>query len=571
MTSGQPQTFGQLLRRHRIAADLTQEALAARAGLSARGISDMERGLRQAPYHDTVSRLAEALGLSPAERAQFAAAARGRRALSHRGAPDDRAVAPSVTPETSSVSMSLRALTPAATPSREIDPYVADQLVTERIVPSSLEPRGRATPGIRWGGMLLLGALLGVTLFSIGGAAPAPWAGGGTVCMATDFPLTGGDWGPWGVTLEHAVALAVQQNRALGHGYTLDVINRDESRWPTVQANQRQGAQDVASLAQNACVMGVIGPAFSTDAEAEMPITANAGLVMISPATTNPGLTMRIYASLWGVDFDHLHPVGKKTSYFRTVPNDSFQGVELAAFASRQPPHGLGARSAFVVDDHTPDGESMAGTFIQEFFALGGAIVGTDGLPFGGAARIAELAARIALARPDVVCYGGLDPVGGGLLEAQLIHAGYTGYFVGGDGIAPVPTFINQLGNGVTSGIYGIVPVLDPATLTSGPAARFMRDYQARYPGETSAGNFDGYTASAYDAAMILITAIKQVIASGQRVTRAAVLTQVQNIDYVGVMGRITFDQNGDTSHGIFTVFTVRNGGWVPEPELLDV
>jgi transcriptional regulator with XRE-family HTH domain len=38
--------FGALLRRYREEAGLTQEALAERAGLSARGISDLERGIR---------------------------------------------------------------------------------------------------------------------------------------------------------------------------------------------------------------------------------------------------------------------------------------------------------------------------------------------------------------------------------------------------------------------------------------------------------------------------------------------------------------------------------------------
>ena len=55
--------FGDVLRRYRIAAGLTQEALAERAALSARGISDLERAARTHPYPATVRRLAEALGL----------------------------------------------------------------------------------------------------------------------------------------------------------------------------------------------------------------------------------------------------------------------------------------------------------------------------------------------------------------------------------------------------------------------------------------------------------------------------------------------------------------------------
>jgi predicted ATPase/DNA-binding XRE family transcriptional regulator len=69
-------SFGALLRRYRESAGLTQEALAQRAGLSVRGISDLERGLRQAPRRDTVNLLAEALDLPMRQRALLSAAAR---------------------------------------------------------------------------------------------------------------------------------------------------------------------------------------------------------------------------------------------------------------------------------------------------------------------------------------------------------------------------------------------------------------------------------------------------------------------------------------------------------------
>jgi transcriptional regulator with XRE-family HTH domain len=60
------QSFAEVLRRYRIAAGLSQEALAERAGLSLRGISDLERGLSRTPRLHTLSRLADALGLEPA-------------------------------------------------------------------------------------------------------------------------------------------------------------------------------------------------------------------------------------------------------------------------------------------------------------------------------------------------------------------------------------------------------------------------------------------------------------------------------------------------------------------------
>src|SRR5581483_11321149 len=58
--------FGGLLRRFRLGAGLTQEELAERAGLSPRGISDLERGVNRAPYRTTVERLIDALGLDEA-------------------------------------------------------------------------------------------------------------------------------------------------------------------------------------------------------------------------------------------------------------------------------------------------------------------------------------------------------------------------------------------------------------------------------------------------------------------------------------------------------------------------
>jgi len=76
METTQPTIFGDLLKRHRTAAGLAQEALAERARLSRKAVSALECGERLAPRRDTVRLLADALGLTDAERAAFEAAAR---------------------------------------------------------------------------------------------------------------------------------------------------------------------------------------------------------------------------------------------------------------------------------------------------------------------------------------------------------------------------------------------------------------------------------------------------------------------------------------------------------------
>src|SRR5258708_29439643 len=69
-------SFGALLRAPRRAAGLPQAELAERAGLSWRGVNDLERGARRTPHRDTLARLVAALGLTGEERAALEAAAR---------------------------------------------------------------------------------------------------------------------------------------------------------------------------------------------------------------------------------------------------------------------------------------------------------------------------------------------------------------------------------------------------------------------------------------------------------------------------------------------------------------
>jgi tetratricopeptide (TPR) repeat protein/transcriptional regulator with XRE-family HTH domain len=68
--------FGARLGAVRQLAGLSQEDLAERSGLSVRAISNLERGRTRAPHPDSVRRLADALDLHEAARAEFFAAAR---------------------------------------------------------------------------------------------------------------------------------------------------------------------------------------------------------------------------------------------------------------------------------------------------------------------------------------------------------------------------------------------------------------------------------------------------------------------------------------------------------------
>src|ERR1051326_3241773 len=83
--------FGVLLRRYRTEAAVSQAELAERAGLSLRGVSDLERGLRRWPHEYTVRRLADALLLDESGRRTLLAAARKDFGRRHPSIRDDSA------------------------------------------------------------------------------------------------------------------------------------------------------------------------------------------------------------------------------------------------------------------------------------------------------------------------------------------------------------------------------------------------------------------------------------------------------------------------------------------------
>ncbi len=77
-TAADRSSFGALLRAFRLATNLSQEALAERAAMSADGISALERGVNRAPQRETLALLVDALELEPQQRTAIEAAAQRR-------------------------------------------------------------------------------------------------------------------------------------------------------------------------------------------------------------------------------------------------------------------------------------------------------------------------------------------------------------------------------------------------------------------------------------------------------------------------------------------------------------
>jgi branched-chain amino acid transport system substrate-binding protein len=397
--------------------------------------------------------------------------------------------------------------------------------------------------------ILARGAFVAIALSSLGLAACGAGGGGGNKALkiGTDFPVSGTDAA---VTLpaQYGVQLAVQQNKDLGNGYTLSEVDKNDEG--TSGADASIGASNINQLIADSSVMAIVGPFNSGVAKQEIPIANQNTIVLISPTNTNPGLTKSEFAQENGINFALLHPAGKPESYFRLAGTDDVQGKVDADIALADP---VNATTAYVVDDNTTYGKGLAKVFTSEFTGKSGKILGSISITPAQVSNLPTLATTITNLKPTVVFYGGVTSGGGGALKAALVAKGGNMAMVGGDGIADDPAWLTTAGAAAVN-TYGTVAAPDISGLTSASAQKFISDYKAAFPGK----DLLPYSASAYDAALIEITAIKHLIAAGKDVTRAAVRDEVAGISYDGVTGHIAFDANGDNSgNKVYSVYGV--------------
>jgi branched-chain amino acid transport system substrate-binding protein len=386
---------------------------------------------------------------------------------------------------------------------------------------------------------------------------PAP-TGSTVIKIATDLPVSGKDI-RLGKPAENGAHLAVDQANAnhILAGYTLVFAPKDDVG-PRGANDPAVGARNVTALVADALVAGMVGPLNSRVAVAELPITNQAPLAQISPATTNPCLSKE--RAEWECSgftslLPTLRPTGKVTS-FRIAPTDDQQGPAAADFVLKT----LQLQKVYVIDDADPYGIGLAHGFIKQFLASGGTVLGYSRQP-GPIPSYLELLTQIATLHPDAIYFGGIDATGGTLIRQQMQHvAGLEQLpFLGADGMM-TPGFASTIG--LAGGpVYATVAVVD--TMSSAAAATFNRQYDAVY----GSANRNVYSALAYDCANVLIQAIKTALANGAHppqhsedtalasAFRQAVITAMQDLSFHGVTGHHTFDESGDTTNKLLSVY----------------
>jgi len=330
------------------------------------------------------------------------------------------------------------------------------------------------------------------------GKAPA----GGEILVGHFTSLTGSE-ATWGVSTDNGVQMAVAEANAQGgvNGRSIKVITYDD------QGKQQEAATAVTRLITQDQVVAVLGEVASSRSLAGGALAQRFGVPMISPSSTNPKVT----------------EIGDMI--FRVCFIDPFQGYACAKFARGEPLKAQKVATLFNRSQIYSAG--LNDTFKQHFTDMGGTITTEQAYADGDTDFSAQLT-NIRETQPDVVFIPGYytEVVN---IARQARRLGLTLPLLGGDGWDAED--LKNAGDALDGCCFSNHYCHDEQR----PVVRdFVQRYQAahnRVP--------DGMAATGYDAARILIDAMRRAKSLGGKDLAAAI---AETKDFAGVTGIITMD-----------------------------
>ena len=350
-------------------------------------------------------------------------------------------------------------------------------------------------------------------------------------------PLSG-DLSALGLGIQHSVELAVKQANESNAipGWKLEVAAKDDEAKPDV------GKNAATALSSDTDVIGVVGTLNTSVSQQVQPVLAPKNIVQVSPANTGPGLTQ---GANWQTDPKRPYP-----TYFRTCTTDAVQGP----FAARYLYETAKITKVATIHDKKAYGQGLVGTFTEEFKKLGGTVVEAETINPDDSNYQAVISA-IKPSAPQAIYYGGEYPQAGPLSQ-QMKAAGLNVPLMGGDGIYD-PKYVTLAGktsdNDLATSVGAPVDTLDSAK-------KFVADYNAQGYKDPYAA-YGGYS---FDAANSIINALKTSLkdASDAESARQATVDAMSKVSFDGVTGKVAFDQYGDTTSKVLTVYKVADGKW---------
>ncbi|WP_242612902.1 branched-chain amino acid ABC transporter substrate-binding protein [Janibacter limosus] len=370
-----------------------------------------------------------------------------------------------------------------------------------------------------------------------GGSSDGAGSGDKVVKIGVISPLSG-DLSALGLGIQHSVELAAKQANDSGDlgDWKIEVVPEDDEGKPEV------GKNAASKLASDKDVIGVVGTLNSSVAGPVQPILDKAKITMVSPANTNPTLTRGAKPA--------DAPERVYDSYFRTCTTDAIQGP----FAARYLYEKAGIKELATVHDKKTYGQGLVDAFSAEYKKLGGKIVAAETIN-PDEDKFSAVVSSLKAKKPKAVYYGGEYPQAAPLSQ-QMKAGGLDVPLMGGDGIFS-PEFIKLAGKDAAGDLATSVGA-PTASLDAGK--KFLDDYEAAGYSDPA----EAYGAYSYDAATAIIEAMKVSLKDAETVedARQGTIDAMKDVSFDGVTGKVAFDEYGDTTTRILTVYEVKGGAW---------
>jgi branched-chain amino acid transport system substrate-binding protein len=368
---------------------------------------------------------------------------------------------------------------------------------------------------------------------------PGGEAGAAKVAKIGVIAPLSGDLSALGTGIKNSVDLAIKQanEKKTIPGWTLELDAQDDQAAPDV------GKNAATKLAGDDEVVAVVGTLNSSVSQSVQPVLSGAQITQVSPANTNPTLTK-------GADL--ANPKRPYPGYFRTCTTDDVQGPFAAKYLLEE-----GKKKVATIHDKKAYGQGLVTAFTTAFKNGGGEIVDAETINPDDK-DFSAVISKTKSTNPEAVYYGGEYPQAGPLSQ-QAKSAGLNVPLMGGDGIYD-PAFI-ELGGKTSEG--------DLATSVGAPveslptAKQFVTDYKAAGYKEPPAA----YGAYSFDATNAIINALKTSLASASdaKSARAATIDAMGKVSFDGATGKVAFDEFGDSTTKVLTVYKVEGGKWVAD------
>lgn len=336
-------------------------------------------------------------------------------------------------------------------------------------------------------------------------------------------PLTG-DYANLGINTRNGMRVAIEEANEASEKYEYVLKEYD------TQGDPAQAPTQADKYIPDEEVIAIIGPEFSGETKAVLPLLEDAGLPMVSASATNAQLPTVV-------------PDSKV--FHRIIPDDDVQGAGLSSYITKT----LGAKTAAYIHDNSEYGKGLAEGTQKLLEGAGVKTSVTDAID----PKSQDYSAAVNKAKAanvDIIFYGGYYAEAG-RLKKQLTDGGVKARFVSGDG-ALDKGFVEA--SGAAGGEGAIITC--PCKLATEDAGGELGSFAKKYK-EINNVDPGTYSSEGYDASKLVIEGIE----AGND-TREKLLSYLEEqfTSYAGISKTIEFEPNGNVKSGDVFVYEVKGG-----------